>query len=97
MICGFKFSNSTMQISSRGRLCGCFLQVADIFIHLRLQLADLFQRPFGEHGEVPWVLWKNLCAEAIYGSAQVLDLLEGLTELSFVLHHSLILNIPLVL
>jgi hypothetical protein len=54
-----------------------------IFIHLGLQLADLFHRPFRQNGEVPGVLGECLGAQAVNRRGQVLDLFECLPELSF--------------
>ena len=61
----------------------------DILAHLRLQLAYLFQRPFGKQREIPLILREDLCPEVIHGSAQALDLFECLAELSFVPDRSL--------
>ena len=59
--------------------------------------ADLLQGPLGQDSEIAGVGGEYVGSQAVNGAAEVLDLAKRLTELSFVLDHSFIRNMPLVL
>src|SRR5437773_3972362 len=69
-------------------------EARDVLINLRLQLPDLLQRPFRQHGKVSWILRQNLVAIRFENALHPAHLVDGLVELFWRLNHSLILSMP---
>jgi len=68
----------------------------EIFANLPLQLPELLQWTFGEHGEVTRVLSQNFIAIGFKDALHASHLFNGLIKLFAGLNHNFILKIPFI-
>ena len=75
-------SSSQPSGSSAAASGGSPLQPPHILVNLCLQLADLFDRPFVDHGKIPRVLDRNFVSVGFRDALHPPHLFDGLVELN---------------
>ena len=63
-------------------------QSAQILVHVHLKLADFIHGAFSQDGKIPGILGKHVRPQRLNGTAEVLDLVEGLLQLGFGFNHN---------